>query len=263
MVNSATKHKRDEVQEPSDKKIKRNNQPSNSKFHSDALVLVCSFLETIDVVSASIVSKDWRDALNSDGIWFYRFRNDLGDPDYFLEKFNNQQITMNTLKKALGSENFWFNFFKLVVSMIPIQNVKTMMEKKILKNEINNCESNDPIYKQDNIYQLPDDEYYGDKLGWENMKKERYRQTISKNYCYFTLRLGEQMKQMQSSTHANDEDVKKLLESLKIDINVHILGVILSIFDRHGFVLNLFGSDPRLAEQLSLIRMNFFAILRK
>ncbi|KAF0978428.1 hypothetical protein FDP41_002248 [Naegleria fowleri] len=169
---------------------------------------------------------------------------------------NEATISLEILQKVLedcyGENRFWLSLFRLVVAMIPIQNYKMMTDKQIVqplknstpgtrKSKKNNKDKkkkpssqqkgcSDLFFQKDYIEEEDDDgDYYsnGNRL-------------VSKNYCYFTVRFGEMIGTILS---CKSEGTTLLRNALYLDAKTHKLAVILSIFDRHGIILNYFGSD--------------------
>ncbi|KAG2374927.1 hypothetical protein C9374_010301 [Naegleria lovaniensis] len=195
----------------------------------------------------------------------------------------SMELFKQELESCFGEDQFWMNFYVLVVSMIPLQcanlhhnygvvqppiypkhyglsaeadeldtdeeeEEETCHDEQLREISRKVCPELDSFIKQDFIQ--------GKKYDWK-ADDVHSRRLVSLNYVYFSLFLQEMKKriskaiQLDDSSHQHDTKRKKLLlDALKFDIKTHKLCTILSIFDRHGIILRYFGSDLENTEKL-------------
>ncbi|KAG2392462.1 hypothetical protein C9374_012714 [Naegleria lovaniensis] len=232
-------------------------------FAPDTLVLIGSFLEISDILkSMSGVCKFWNQVSLGDFLWKIVFQREFGTVDWFLEKLNSNyyfygewfgydslddedyedtspitlELVQQVLEDCYGENRFWLSLFKLVVSMIPIQNYKMMTEKQIIQSleaqpraqKAVDYDDEEEFFKQD---------YLAPKA---KMSMSHNSSLISYNYCYFTVRVKRMLDDIDSSKVQGAPVLRKAVNGCT---TTHKLAVILSIFDRHGMILNYFGSN--------------------
>ncbi|KAG2372932.1 hypothetical protein C9374_013054 [Naegleria lovaniensis] len=204
-----------------------------------------------------------------------------------IEEGKQTIISLDVLKEVLedcyGVNRFWLSLFKVVAAMIPIQSYKLMTEKQIIQpldnvtpmvsskkkdddDDDDDDDDEDEDYDEDDeadnqkeddqsdeekekksANQKPKDDFFKRDFMFKGKKSEEATEhLISKNYCYFTVRLEQILDVIFGSEL---ENATLLQQALYIDIKTHKLAVILSIFDRHGIVLNYFGSDSNATEK--------------
>ncbi|KAG2388935.1 hypothetical protein C9374_014335 [Naegleria lovaniensis] len=175
----------------------------------------------------------------------------------------SMDMIQQVLQDCFGEDRIWLNLFKLVVSLIPIQNYKMMTEKQIiqplqnivpLNSSKNNAMDDEEDYTDEEEAEEdsedsdesktaestnPEEFFQKDFVFKGRHDEESWHNLMSKNYCYFTVRLDEMVKRIESS---KVEHASLLRKALYFDIKTHKLAVILSIFDRHGLILRYFGS---------------------
>ncbi|KAF0972226.1 hypothetical protein FDP41_009534 [Naegleria fowleri] len=169
-------------------------------------------------------------------------------------------MVQQVLEDCFGEDRFWMSLFKLVVSMIPLQNYKMMTEKQIIQplqnvesvpkdsgvREIDDYDSNKDNDEEEEDEQessqlsSPNEFFQKDHVFKGHHDEESWHNLISKNYCYFTVLLNEMVTRIESS---EVEHASLFRKALYLDIKTHKLAVILSIFDRHGLILRYFGRD--------------------
>ncbi|KAG2377734.1 hypothetical protein C9374_008819 [Naegleria lovaniensis] len=201
-----------------------------------------------------------------------------------IEEGKQTIISLDVLKEVLedcyGVNRFWLSLFKVVAAMIPIQSYKLMTEKQIIqpldnvtpmvsskkKDDDDDDDDEDEDYDEDDeadnqeeddqsdeekekksANQKPKDDFFKRDFMFKGKKSEEATEhLISKNYCYFTVRLEQILDVIFGSEL---ENATLLQQALYVDIKTHKLAVILSIFDRHGIILNYFGSDSNATEK--------------
>ncbi|EFC37638.1 predicted protein [Naegleria gruberi] len=169
------------------------------------------------------------------------------------------------LESGFGKGKFWYSLYRLVIAFIPIQCPKLITENEIViplnkgtkkkitkkkKSKKNTKKKAPPKKDSDEEDYLKKDVIH--RVLSEDDDDSDFEKKISSNYYYFTLGLQEMTDSMENVALAS-----RLIPALEYDLSTYKLGIILSLFDRHGLILNYFGQNLSHQECLNKITKEY------